>query len=141
MPAQSSITISDGAATPVAHVFTPDGALAQPNGKVVAEWVDRSPGVKAGYWKITEQFSPSNPNGIEKQRFVIDRATLETLSNNTSTGVNPAPQKAYSTLGVIEVWYHDRSSEAERADIAALVKNFTATTFFTDKVKKAERSW
>lgn len=140
MPAQASIVINDGQGTPVAHTFVPDGALAQPDGKVVAEWVDRSQTYKVGFWKIREQHSKPNGNGVEKIRFVLERPVLETLGSAV-VGFNPAPQLAYLPMASIEYMLPERASTAELADLAALVKNFTALSFVTSKVSNRERSW
>lgn len=142
MPSQSGVVIDDGQLpTPVSHTFAPNGAMRQADGKTVGEWVDRSGGITAGYWKITEQYMPINQNGMGKIRFVIDRVTLETLSNNTSTGINPSPVKAYSTIATMEFFLHERSSLSERRDILALLKNFLASTFVKTSVENFENVW
>jgi hypothetical protein len=141
MPAQAAIAINDGQASPVTHTFAPDGALAQPDRKVVADWVDRGAGVKVGYLTIREQHAPSNGNQVEKMRWVITRPTLETLSNNTSTGIDPQPTKAFDTVGIVEIHLHDRAGEPELKDVVAFVKNFTATAYFAAKVTNRERTW
>lgn len=140
MPAQSSIVVNDGQGTPVAHTFVPNGAIAQPDRKVTAEWVDRSQGTEVGNWYIREQYSPPNGNGIAKMRFTIERPVLEVLGS-TVVGFNPAPTRAYLPMAVIEYLMPTRASAAELQDLAALVKNFTALTLVTDKVKNRERSW
>lgn len=56
MPAIAALTINDGAATPVAHTFSPvttDGAKAQ--------WADRSPSVPAGFRLLS--FEMKEPAG------------------------------------------------------------------------------
>jgi hypothetical protein len=141
MPAQSSITLNDAAATPVAHVFTPNGALARPDGKVIAEWVDSSPGQKVGYWSLTEQYSPTNGNGIEKFRWVLQIPTLETLSNNTATGITPAPTKAFDGTVVIEVWMSERAVAQELAYYAKLMKELASSTFLKDSIENRSRPW
>lgn len=140
MPAQANIVINDGQGTPVAHTFVPDGALSQPDGKVVAEWVDRSPTYKVGYWCIREQHSKPNGNGVEKMRFVIERPVLE-VPGSVVVGFNPAPQRAYLPAATIEYWLPERAASTDLADLAALVKNFTALAFVTSKVTNRERSW
>lgn len=141
MPAQSSIVLDDGQTTPVAHTFVPNGALANPQGKVIAEWVDRSVGQRVGYWSLVEQYSPPNGNKIEKWRFVLSRPTLETLSNNTSTGIDPAPTKAFDSTLVMEFWVHERASEAELDDLAALAIELASCTHVQNSIKNRERTW
>lgn len=135
MPAQANIVINDGQTTPVAHTFSPNGAMQGEGKKVMSEWVDRSPAVKVGFLTIREQHSPSNANGLEKIRWVIERPTTETLSGA------PAPTRAYTNSIIIEAWVHDRGTAAELSDIVAFAKNFTALTYFSDKIKNRERTW
>lgn len=135
MPAQSSLVINDGQGTPVAHTFAPNGSMQLADKKVVSEWVDRSPATKVGYLTIREQHAPSNQNGLEKIRWVIEKPTTETLSGA------PAPTKAYANTVVIEAWIHDRASVAELADLVAFAKNFTANAYFATKVNTRERTW
>lgn len=135
MPAQASLVINDGQGTPVAHTFVPNGAMQQPDKKVVSEWVDRSPDVKVGYFTIREQHAPSNSNSLEKIRWVITRPTTVTPSGTT------APVAAYENTIVIEAWIHDRATAAETADMVAFAKNFTASAYFAAKVKTRERTW
>lgn len=135
MPQQQNIVINDGATTPVAHTFAPNGALMGPDKKITSEWVDRSPPFVVGYHTIREQQAPSNINGLLKIRWVIERVSTETLSGATS------PTKAYSNTVVIESWVHDRASSAETADMVAFAKNFTASAYFASKVTSRERTW
>lgn len=135
MPAQAAITINDGQATPVAHVFNPDGAFRGSDNKVIGNWVDRSPAVKVGYLTIREQHAPANGSNLEKIRWVIERPTTETLSGAA------APSRAYANTIVVEAWIHDRATVAELSDMVAFAKNFTALTYFADKVKNRERTW
>jgi hypothetical protein len=139
MPQQANIVINDGQATPVAHTFVPCGARQIADGKVVAEWAEKV-GSRVAWHRIQETHSQPNGNGVEKMRFVLTRPVLETLGGTVS-GYVPADRVAYLPAATIEVWLPERASEAELADVAAYVKNFTATTFFTDKVKKRDSSW
>ncbi len=62
MPAIAALTINDGAATPVAHTFTP----VTTNGSV-AKWADRSPSIPAGFRTITEEVrDPSGNRTVHK---------------------------------------------------------------------------
>lgn len=135
MPAQANIVINDGQGTPVAHTFVPNGAMQQQDKKVMSEWVDRSPAVKAGYFVIREQHAPSNANRLEKVRWLIQRPTTETPSGATS------PQLAYENTIVVEAWIHDRATSAETADMAAFLKNFAALSYVSTKITTRERTW
>jgi hypothetical protein len=139
MSAQANIVLNDGQTTPVAHTFNPKGARTQPNGKSVALWRDQSQANAEGYWTLKEEHTPPNGNGMEKFRFIIDRPTLESPASGGS--FVPPPTRAFGSIGVVEIWVHKRALDAELKDIAALVKNFTATTYFTDAIVKREPAW
>jgi len=139
MGAQANIVINDGAGTPVAHTFSPKGAMLQPDKKSVAVWKDQAPASAVGFLTITETHSPVNANGMEKFRYVIDVPTLESPGSGGS--FVPPPTRAYGTIAVLEVWAHERASAQELKDIAAYVKNFTATTYLKDAIEKREAAW
>lgn len=139
MSAQANIVLNDGQTTPVAHTFAPKGARAVTDGKSVSVWRDQSPASAVGFLSLTEQHAPANGNGIEKFRYVIDVPTLESPSSGGS--FVPPPTKAYATIAVVEVWMHNRASLDELKNIVAYVKNFTASTYFSDAITKRESAW
>lgn len=138
MSAQANLVLADGQTTPVNHTFVPKGARTN-SGKDVSLWRDQSPGISAGYLSVTEQHSPKNANGMEKFRFVIEIPTLEQAAAGGS--FVPPPTRAYATVGVIEVWMHERASDQELKNIAAYVKNFAANAYFTNAVVNREAAW
>jgi len=140
MTAQANIVLANGEAAPVNKTFAPKGALRSPTGKDVAEWREQSAVNAEGFYSLTEQHSDPNGNRIEKFRYVIEIPTLETVGTNDA-GITPAPSVAYVTTGVIEVWSSTRASQAELKDIVAFLKNFTATTYFSDAIKNREHAW
>lgn len=139
MSAQAIITLNDGKGTPVAHAFDPKGSRTQPDKKDVAVWRDQAAANAAGFITLTETHTPTNANGMEKFRYVIDMPTLESPASGGS--FTPPPTRAYGTVAVIEVWAHERASVAELADIVAFVKNFTANAYFSNAVTKREPAW
>lgn len=139
MSAQTAISLADGQATPVSHTFDPRGAKKAADGKDVAVWRDQSGGVAVGFATITEYHTGVNSNGIEKFRYVIDVPALEQASSGGA--FVPAPTKAFSDVVVVEVFSHERSSEARLKDIVAYVKNFTASAYFSNAVTKRDAAW
>lgn len=139
MSAQANVVINDGQGVPVAHTFNPKGARVMDTGKEVALWRDQSPASSVGFLTLREEHTPVNANGMEKFRYVIDVPTLESPASGGSFA--PPPTRAYGTIGIIEVWAHQRASTAELANIVAYVKNFTASTYFKDAVEKREAAW
>ncbi len=139
MSAQATITLNDGLATPVAHNFDPKGAKTQADKTDLATWRDQSATYAVGYRTLTEKHTPVNSNGMEKFRYYIDVPTLETASSGGSFA--PPPTRAYGTIAVVEVWAHQRASDQELKDIVAYVKNFTASTYFSNAITKREAAW
>lgn len=139
MSAQALITISDGVAVPVAHNFDPKGARAQADKSDMAIWRDQSPTTSVGYLSLTEKHTPVNSNGMEKFRYTIDVPTLESPASGGSFA--PPPTRAFGTIAVVEVWAHQRASDAELKNIVAYVKNFTATAYFSNAIIKREAAW
>lgn len=139
MSAQATITINDGETTPVAHAFNPKGAKSAPDKTDLALWRDQSAASAVGYLTLSEKHTPVNVNGMEKFRYTIDVPTLESPSSGGS--FTPPPTRAYGTIAVIEVWAHQRASDQELKNIVAFVKNFAATTYFSDAIVKREAAW
>lgn len=139
MAAQATITINDGAVTPVAHNFDPKGSKQGADRKDIALWRDQSPVNAEGYLTLREEHTPFNANGMEKFRYLIDVPTLESPSSGGS--FVPPPTRAYGTIAVIEVWAHKRASDQELKNIVAYVKNFTAGVYFSNAITKREAAW
>jgi len=134
MSAQAAIVINDGATTPVAHTFDPKGARSQPQGKDVAVWRDSAQANMVAAWTVEEQHTPVNGNKIEKFRYLI---TLP----YTEPDLNGNPVAKRFALGEVLVYAHELSTDQELKHIAALVKNFTASTYFQNAITKREAAW
>lgn len=140
MSAQSNIVINDGASTPVAHTFSPKGASVNPQTrKSLATWRDQAVGPAINYPSLKEEYSPTNTNGMQKFRYLIEVPTLEQAAAGGS--FVPPPTRAYASIGVIEYWVHDRASDQELKNIHAYVKNLAASTYTFDAVTKREAAW
>lgn len=139
MAVQSSIVINDGQAAPVAHTFAPKGAKTQPDKRDIAIWRDQSPVNAAGYLSLTETHTAPNSNGMEKFRIQIDVPTLE-IPGSGGTFV-PQPTRAYGTIGLMEVWCHQRASQQELKDIVAYLKNYAALAYFNTMITAREAAW
>lgn len=122
MPAFAPIIINDGAATPVAHTFNP----VQINGNV-AMFADRATGITVGFPLLTTSLSrPSKTSKLTKVRFKLVMPILETLGNNTVTGIVPSPTKAYDVTFDCSFLLPERCSLADRNNILAYAKNLLA---------------
>lgn len=127
MPAASNVTISDGAATPVSHTFSPIGK----DEKGVL-WYEQTSPVPAtpleakrfGY-RQTRSYDGSLKNS--KLTLVLALPKLETLGNS-STGITPPPTLAYKVAARLEVDLPERSTKQERKDLRVLFTNLLVTS-------------
>lgn len=133
----ANLVLNDGAATPVAHTFTPNGVK-----NAIAKWQDRSSGIPVGYPTVT--FSLREPTKASKATKIIAKVVvpaLEVTSPSTSTGIQPAPTKAYECLCNIELVLPERSTQQDRRNLLAYVKNYLASTAMTDAVVDTITIW
>ncbi len=137
MPAIGNIVIADGQTTPVNHTFSPVGI----NADMVAMWDDRSPGYAIGYNNLSVSLrKPSNGGGARnyKAQLKLVLPTLEVTSPSTSTGIQPAPTKAYDCMVNVEFVLPERSSVQNRKDLLTLLKNALAHATVTSVVQDLE---
>ncbi|DAD51942.1 coat protein [ssRNA phage Esthiorhiza.2_6] len=91
--------------------FSPVG-FAQPG---VAKWADRSGGIPLLYPSLT--VSVRQPTAGSRVCRIVTKVVLPTAdvtAPSTSTGIQPAPSKAYECLGQLEMVLPERSTAAER---------------------------
>jgi hypothetical protein len=128
MPAIASVVINDGAATPVAHTFTPLGKDA-----------------KGVYWFEQTTPAPANPLGAKRLGYRQERVydnqkrltgesrvvltvsvpTLEVLGN-AATGITPPPTLSYIEKSRLEFILPERSTTQERKDTRVFSMNLLA---------------
>lgn len=124
MTALSSITVNDGKATPVAHLFTPVTVKPDAAGAVVAKWLDRSPSQAIGWLPLTYGVREPLNSGRSSEGFYdvkvkLDYPVLEALAP-AGNGYTPAPTVAY-TLGAQTIFkLPERATAAEVTDIVTL---------------------
>nr|QDH87083.1 MAG: hypothetical protein H3BulkLitter17570_000002 [Leviviridae sp.] len=103
--------ITGSATVGVDTTLNPEG-FPQPG---VARWVDRSGGIAIGYPAVTMSVRPpSKASRVYKVTAKVVLPTLEVTAPSTSTGIQPAPTKAYDCIGVMEFILPERSTGTER---------------------------
>jgi hypothetical protein len=86
--------------------FTPTG---------IAKWVDRSSGYQIGYPSLTlSAKAPTKTSRVTRVQMKYVSPTLEVTSPSTSTGIQPAPTKAYDHTFNGEWLMPERGTQAER---------------------------
>ncbi len=128
MPQISSVVINDGAATPVAHTFSPIGK--DDKGVFWFEQTTPSPanglGAKRLSYKQTRVLDPGKQlTASTKVVYALHVPTLETVANN-SAGITPPPTLAYVEKARLEIDLAERSTLQERKDTRVLLANFLA---------------
>lgn len=135
MSAIAALTLADGQTTPVNHTFNPVNI----DSAGIAKWADRSGGIALGYPVVTFSLrSPTKTSRNFKLTAKVVTPILEVTSPSTSTGIQPAPTKAYDLLATIDMVLPERSSVAQRKDLLAYLKNFLANAVMTAAVENQE---
>jgi hypothetical protein len=138
MPQIANIVVGDGQTTPVNHTFAPAKALAD-----YALFEDRSASQYVGFNKLT--FTLKRPNGPSREAsrnlklsILIETPKLETVSNNTVSGIAPAPTVSYRPTAELILTLPERCSLQDRKDLQAYVKNLMTNSFVTAAVESYE---
>lgn len=120
MSAIAAIVINDGATTPVAHTFNP----VKIDLSGVAHFADRIGGIALGYPTISISLrSPTKNSRMYRVMKKTVTPVLELTSPSTASGIQPQPTLAYNLTHVEEFILPERSTEQQRKDIIAYVKN------------------
>lgn len=133
----ANLVLADGQATPVNHTFSPidvrDG---------VAKWADKVGGISVGFPVIT--YSVRQPSKAARSYKITRKITLPVLaqtSPSTSTGIQPAPTKAYELIHNSEWVLPEQSTLADRQNLLAYVKNFDANVVMKNGAELFETVW
>jgi hypothetical protein len=130
---QATITLADAQGSPVNHSFVPMGMRST---KPVWMWQDQSQASPIGYWYITEELvSPLPPKAGESSlnrtyrvKIALSEPTLENVSNNTVSGIAPAPTLSYTPRAFVEFVIPERASLQNRKDLRKMLANLLAET-------------
>lgn len=126
MPAISNIAINDGAATPVSHTF----AVVSTTG-AKAEWSDRSPGSPAGFLGISHEVRrPATANAAQRVVIGFNIPVLESVDGKL--------QVTRFSSAKVEFNLANLSTEQERKDVLAYVRNFLANADVATSVTNVE---
>lgn len=131
MSAIANITIADGAATPVSHVFVP--ASSSPVG-----WEDSDAAkvYKASQYRLstTTKKSPST-KGLTRVKMVLE---LPVMGNGVSL---PASEVDYTTTAIVEFICPNRGLKQDRKDTRTLLKNALADAQFIDVIDELRAAY
>lgn len=141
MPSLATVVINDGAATPVAHTFSPSN----PDKNGTNYWYDRSGGIAIGFPEVSlnvrEPLSGgkvSTADRVYRVKARVVMPVMEVTSPTTATGIQPAPTRAYELIANVEFVLPERSTLQNRKDILAYAKNLMAHAITTAAVQDLE---
>jgi len=128
----SNIVLADAQATPVNHTFIPVGR----DKNSVFWFEDQSAANAIGFWKISVELTkPPTPAALTnssgrtvRARIGLHEPILETVSNNTVSGIAPAPTVSYVPRVFCEFIMPERSSLQNRKDLRKMVALLLAET-------------
>lgn len=123
--ALTNTALTSSATVGVNMVLSPDG-LAAPG---VQRWVDRSGGIQAGYPSLTLGMrKPTRESRLTRVSIKLDLPTLAVTAPTTGTGIQPAPQRAYSNAFIGEFFLPERGTLAERDALLSVLHSLFVTT-------------
>jgi len=130
MSAITTIVINDGAVTPLAHTFAPNG-----NTGTEATYVDRATGISIGFPTLrTGLLQAGVKQPLNKVRFRLAVPRLEVVSGSSDAGFTPAPRLAYLCSVDCTMIFHERSTVQDRKDIRLLFRNLLADATAIDLI-------
>jgi hypothetical protein len=136
MGAATTFTVNDGAATPVAHTFSPMGK--DEKGVLWFEQTVPTPanvlGSKRFGYKQTRSWNPGAREALSKVVISLALPTLETPGTGDNGYLAP-PKIAYKVSARVEYDLPERSVSQERKDLRVLLNNSIASTQFVNAIE------
>lgn len=126
--AATNIVLADAQATPVNHTFVPLG----PDKDGVFWFEDQSQANAIGFWRISYQLKRpaqaktggESSNGRAYRAVIgLHEPILENVSNNTVSGIAPAPTISYVDRVFTEYVMAERASQQNRKDLRKMNYN------------------
>lgn len=137
--AATNIVLADAQATPVNHTFIPVGY----DQAGVFWFEDQSQASPIGFWRISYQLKRpgqgkqgDSSNGRTYRAEVgLHEPVLENVTNNTVSGISPAPTLSYVPRAFISYVLPERSSLQNRKDLRKMLALLGAETQLTTMVE------
>jgi len=122
-----NIVLADAQGTPVNHTFVPLG----PDKDGVFWFEDQSQASPIGFWRISYQLKRPPPGATgqsSSQRTYraaigLHEPILENVTNNTVSGIAPAPTIAYSPRCFVEYVMPERTALIDRKNLRKMTYN------------------
>jgi hypothetical protein len=132
MPSASVLTINDGAATPVAHSFTPRGFV----GPAFTTLVDLDNDIPAARPVLSLSMSPaSSKRNTNRVKISFD------YPKTATSLVDGTERLVYTARFNADVVIPNDMASADRADFAAFIKNALADSVVEGYIKELDPIW
>lgn len=127
-----AIVLADAQVVPVNHTFNPIG---KDDGGIF--WFnDQSITNAIGFWRISVEIKnppaaragQSSADRVYRFRVGLHEPVLETLSNDTASGIKPAPTVSYIPRSFTEYIIPERASLEDRKNLRKMTSNLNADT-------------
>ncbi len=135
MPANTTIAIKDGAATPITHNFNPSSIDA--NG--VALYKERVSGIPIGQPQLS--LSVRAPAGNSVTYKVVGKLTMPKVVQTTDTTGKAVTSVDYSVLGTFEIVVPQKADKIDRTNIRALLSNALQHATVVSMIDDLEGVW
>lgn len=143
MATMNTITVFDGASTPVSHTLAAI-SVTREGAKVTAEWREQSLTIPS-YAQVNASIATQRlASGVFKVDGKVNVPVMESINGQNSAGYTAAPKVAYTNSLVLSGYFHERSTITDRRlarmILANLLNNVStsvaaATTgFFPDAI-------
>jgi len=114
MSAQASVTVYDGAATPVSHTLVGESIERLPDGTVVARWKESLAGVP-DYAQVRLTMTKRKlPSGVNRVTARSEVPVMESVTDANSSGYTAPPKVAYTDTVDVVGYFHERGVIAGR---------------------------
>jgi hypothetical protein len=123
MSQAAAIVLSDGQATPVAVTFSPEKVTPE-----MSIFADRASGISLQFRRLRASFSPATATRT------TNRASFEVVIPVTSV-VNGVTTVAFTMRGKLDMILPDGSSDQNRKDLYAFMKNGLANALLTGNLR------
>lgn len=111
MAQAAALVINDGQATPVATTFAPESVTPG-----LSSFADRSTGISLAYRRIKMSTSFASGKSVNNRaKFSVEIPCIQVIGGVTSV--------AYTLRGFVELVLPDGSTDAQRKDLYAFLKN------------------
>lgn len=123
MGQQATITVFDGATTPVSHTLQPVGNLVDTSGVQIATWRENILGLPTSAQVYATLKQRTLKSGVVETRFRVVFPVMEAIAGQNTTGYTASPKVAYEDSSEEVTYSHPRSTAAGRNTCLQTLRN------------------